>query len=149
MNDNVISFKASNLLTLYYLCFAEYAYTLNVNEKSDIFSYGMVILELITGRRPTDLECEENNLVKWVSTNLEGEGLNHILDPKLDSSHREEMLKVLKIGLLCTDPLPINRPPMRRVVTMLLEVRMDCNSIIARRKGRMTPYDFEDSENVV
>ncbi|KAL0542791.1 hypothetical protein IC582_017868 [Cucumis melo] len=127
----------------------EYAYTLNVNEKSDIFSYGMVILELITGRRPTDLECEENNLVKWVSTNLEGEGLNHILDPKLDSSHREEMLKVLKIGLLCTDPLPINRPPMRRVVTMLLEVRMDCNSIIARRKGRMTPYDFEDSENVV
>ncbi|KGN49260.1 receptor-like protein kinase HSL1 [Cucumis sativus] len=125
----------------------EYAYTLNVNEKSDIFSYGMVILELITGRRPTDLECEENDLVKWVRTTLEGKGLSHILDPKLDSSHQEEMLKVLNIGLLCTNPLPSDRPPMRRVVTMLLEVRMDCNSMIAWRKGRLTPYNFEDSEN--
>lgn len=147
MNDNVISLESSSLLTLCYLYFAEYAYTLNVNEKSDIFSYGMVILELITGRRPTDLECEENDLVKWVRTTLEGKGLSHILDPKLDSSHQEEMLKVLNIGLLCTNPLPSDRPPMRRVVTMLLEVRMDCNSMIAWRKGRLTPYNFEDSEN--
>jgi serine/threonine protein kinase len=44
---------------------AEYGYTLNVNKKSDIYSFGVVILELVTGSRPIDPEFGENkDLVK-------------------------------------------------------------------------------------
>ncbi|KAB1201091.1 Receptor-like protein kinase HSL1 [Morella rubra] len=45
----------------------EYAYTLRVNEKSDIYSFGVVVLELVTGRLPVDPEFGEKDLVKWVS----------------------------------------------------------------------------------
>ncbi|KAJ8644189.1 hypothetical protein MRB53_005937 [Persea americana] len=53
----------------------EYAYTLRVNEKSDTNSFGVVILELVTGKRPVDLEYGEKDLVKWLGTSpyaLEG-----------------------------------------------------------------------------
>ncbi|GAB2298635.1 hypothetical protein Dimus_032705 [Dionaea muscipula] len=49
----------------------EYAYTLRVNEKSDIYSFGVVILELVTGKRPVDAEYGEKDLVKWVCTTLD------------------------------------------------------------------------------
>ncbi|XP_022925579.1 receptor-like protein kinase HSL1 isoform X1 [Cucurbita moschata] len=130
----------------------EYAYSSKVNEKGDIFSYGMVILELITGRRPTDPEFEENGLVKWVCSSLEKEGMKHIVDPKLDWCHMEEMLKVLNIGLQCSSPQPVNRPAMRRVVKLLEEVRMDSHPMIGGREGRLKAYcldDVSESENVV
>ncbi|KAF5764487.1 putative protein kinase RLK-Pelle-LRR-XI-1 family [Helianthus annuus] len=49
----------------------EYAYTLRINEKCDIYSFGVVILELVTGKRPVDPEYGEKDLVKWVCTTLD------------------------------------------------------------------------------
>ncbi|XP_027345958.1 receptor-like protein kinase HSL1 [Abrus precatorius] len=100
----------------------EYAYTLRVNEKSDIYSFGVVILELVTGRPPIDPEYGENDLVKWVSSALENEGMDHVIDPTLDSKYMEEISKVLNVALHCTSSLPISRPTMRNVVKMLQEV---------------------------
>lgn len=99
----------------------EYEYTLHVNEKSDIYSFGVVILELVTGRRCVDPELGEKDLVKWTCNVTSQKGVEHVFDPKLDLCFQEEICKVLNIGLLCTSYLPINRPPMRRVVNMLLE----------------------------
>ncbi|TKY66812.1 Receptor protein kinase HSL1 [Spatholobus suberectus] len=110
----------------------EYAYTLRVNEKCDIYSFGVVILELVTGRPPIDPEYGENGLVKWVSSALEHEGLDHVIDPTLDSKYREEISKVLSVGLHCTSSLPITRPTMRNVVKMLQEAATvaKCRSVI-------------------
>ncbi|EPS73267.1 hypothetical protein M569_01488 [Genlisea aurea] len=100
--------------------FAEYGYTLRVNEKSDTYSFGVVILELVSGRLPVDPEeFGEKDLVQWVCTVLDQKGIDHVIDPKLDSCFREEICGVLNIGLLCTAPIPMNRPSMRRVVKML------------------------------
>ncbi|MFS7989291.1 putative transferase, protein kinase RLK-Pelle-LRR-XI-1 family [Helianthus anomalus] len=49
----------------------EYAYTLRVNEKCDIYSFGVVILELVTEKHPIDPEYGEKDLVKWVCTTLD------------------------------------------------------------------------------
>ncbi|KAK7263696.1 hypothetical protein RJT34_31290 [Clitoria ternatea] len=119
----------------------EYAYTLRVNEKSDIYSFGVVILELVTGRPPIGPEYGENDLVKWVSFALEQGGLDHVIDPMLDSKYREEISKVLSVGLHCTNPLPITRPTMRSVVKMLQEVTTvtKCRNV----KDWKVPYTHE------
>ncbi|KAJ4977275.1 hypothetical protein NE237_002381 [Protea cynaroides] len=125
----------------------EYAYTLRVNEKSDIYSFGVVILELVTGRLPIDPEFGEKDLVKWVCTTLDQKGVDHVLDSKLDSCFKEEICKVLNIGLLCTSPLPINRPSMRRVVKMLQEVGLESKPRNEKKDGKLTPYYYEDASD--
>lgn len=128
---------------------AEYAYTLRVNEKSDIYSFGVVILELVTGKRPVDPDYGEKDLVKWVYVTLEQKGIDHVIDPKLDICFKEEICKVLSIGLLCTSPLPINRPTMRRVVKMLLDIRVEYKRK-PEKKGVSppSPYCYEDESNL-
>ncbi|KAK9085388.1 hypothetical protein Sjap_025799 [Stephania japonica] len=122
----------------------EYAYTLRVNEKSDIYSFGVVILELVTGKRPIDPEYGEKDLVKWVCTTLDQKGPDHVIDPKLDSCYKEDVCRVLSIGLLCTSPLPINRPSMRKVVKLLQEVCAENNSKSGKKDGKLSPYYHDD-----
>lgn len=93
-----------------------------MNEKSDIYSFGVVILELVTGKLPIDPEFGEKDLATWVCTTLDRKGINHVIDSDLDSRFEEHICKVLNIGLLCTSSLPISRPSMRRVVNMLQEL---------------------------
>jgi hypothetical protein len=83
----------------------------------------VVILELVTGKKPMAAEIGEMDLVAWVSASIEQNGLESVLDQNLAEQFKNEMCKVLKIALLCVSKLPIKRPPMRSVVTMLLEVK--------------------------
>ncbi|XP_016170600.1 receptor-like protein kinase HSL1 [Arachis ipaensis] len=124
----------------------EYAYTLRVNEKSDIYSFGVVILELVSGRAPLDPAYGDKDLVKWVSSTLEQSGEDQVIDPIMDVKYKGEIIKVLNIGLLCTNPLPINRPSMRKVVTMLHEI----SAIPRTTSGKLSPYyqeEASDNEN--
>lgn len=116
-----------------------------MNEKSDIYSFGVVILELVTGKLPVDPEFGEKDLVKWVCTTLDQKGVDHVIDPKLDSCYKEEVCKVLNIGLLCTSPLPINRPSMRRVVKLLQEAGTEKHLQIGKKEGKLSPYYYEDA----
>ncbi|MED6132977.1 hypothetical protein PIB30_023875 [Stylosanthes scabra] len=125
----------------------EYAYTLRVNEKSDIYSFGVVILELVTGRRPVDPEFGEKDLVKWVCTTLDQKGMDLLIDSRLDSCFKDEISKVFNIGLMCTSPLPINRPSMRRVVKMLQEVATEKQVKPAKKDGKLTPYYYDDASD--
>ncbi|GJX37545.1 leucine-rich repeat receptor-like protein kinase TDR [Tanacetum coccineum] len=104
----------------------EYAYTLQVDEKSDIYSYGVLLMELISGKRSVDSEFGEgNSIVDWVRSRMKRkEGTNNVLDENAGgscSSVREEMMCALKIAMLCTSRNPADRPSMRDVVSMLLE----------------------------
>ncbi|CAM6111058.1 unnamed protein product [Calypogeia fissa] len=100
----------------------EYGYTLKVSEKADIYSFGVVLLELVTGKKPIEPEFGDQDIVKWVSKRIETKaGAVGILDPKIRASAQESMMLVLKVGLLCTSFLPSNRPSMRDVVPMLAE----------------------------
>lgn len=106
----------------------EYAYTLNVDEKSDIYSFGVVLMELLTGRKPVDPEFGEAvTIVEWVREKIRTkEGMVQALDSNIGArcSHvQEEMILVLRIAVLCTSKLPRDRPSMRDVVTMLAEAK--------------------------
>ncbi|KAK9150250.1 hypothetical protein Syun_008559 [Stephania yunnanensis] len=76
-------------------------------------------------KAPDRSEYGEKDLVKWVSITLNQKEIDHIIDPNLGSYHKEEICKVLNIGLLCTNPVPTNRPSMRNVVKLLLEAHVE------------------------
>lgn len=119
-----------------------------MNEKSDVYSFGVVILELITGKLPVDPEIGEEDLVKWVCSTLDQKGIECVIDAKLDSCFKDEVGRVLKIGVLCTSPLPINRPSMRRVVKMMQEIRPIAQLKTVGKDGKLTPYYYyEDASN--
>lgn len=106
----------------------EYGYTLKVDEKSDIYSYGVVLLELLTGKRPLEPEFGESvDINEWIRKKIrENRSLEEALDPNVGSCNKhvqEEMLLVLRIALLCTAKQPKDRPSMRDVITMLGEAK--------------------------
>ncbi|KAG2290355.1 hypothetical protein Bca52824_049959 [Brassica carinata] len=106
----------------------EYAYTMQVTAPGNVYSYGVVLLEILTSRAPVEEEFGEGvDLVKWVhGASGRGETPEQILDAKLSTvsfTWRREMLAALKVALLCTDITPAKRPKMKRVVEMLQEVK--------------------------
>ncbi|KAJ6415399.1 hypothetical protein OIU84_004237 [Salix udensis] len=106
----------------------EYAYTLQVDEKSDIYSYGVVLMEIISGKRSVDAAFGDgNSIVDWVRSKIKNkDGVDDILDKDAGAaiaSVREEMLQMLRIALLCTSRNPADRPSMRDVVLMLQEAK--------------------------
>ncbi|CAI0437732.1 unnamed protein product [Linum tenue] len=98
----------------------EYLLTGRATEKTDVFSYGAVVLEVASGRRPIEKANGNGNLVEWV-WGLHREGrLLTAADPRLEGEFEEgEMMKVLLVGLACSHPDPLVRPMMRNVVQML------------------------------
>ncbi|XP_011622567.1 L-type lectin-domain containing receptor kinase IV.2 [Amborella trichopoda] len=107
--------------TLGYLA-PELTRTGKATTSTDVFGFGAVMLEVACGRRPIEPEkCNrELVLVDWIRE-LHCRGtLLEAADPKLDVFEPEGMELVLKIGLLCSHPLPGYRPSMRRVVQFLL-----------------------------
>ncbi|XP_057490489.1 receptor protein-tyrosine kinase CEPR1-like [Actinidia eriantha] len=101
----------------------EYAYSSKATTKCDIYSFGVVLMELITGRKPVEADFGENkNIICWVSTKVETkEGAMEVLDNRLSGLYKEEMIKVLKIAIRCTYKTPGNRPTMNEVVQLLIE----------------------------
>ncbi len=101
----------------------EYAYTLNVGEKSDIYSFGVVLLELVTGKRPVESTFGEGvDLVKWVMDKIQStDGLYEVLDPRLGRESHDDMILLLRVAVLCLSRHPRSRPSMREVVQLLVE----------------------------
>ncbi|XP_057427610.1 MDIS1-interacting receptor like kinase 1-like [Lotus japonicus] len=123
----------------------EYGYSLKVDEKIDIYSYGVVLLELLTGKHPLDQEFVESiDIVGWIRSKIDNKSPEKALDPSVGNCKlvQEEMLLVLRIALLCTAKLPKDRPSMRDVIMMLGEAKprrknSGSNETLAASKERL------------
>ncbi|KAK4425127.1 putative LRR receptor-like serine/threonine-protein kinase [Sesamum alatum] len=108
----------------------EYGTSNLVSVQGDVYSYGILLLEIFTNRRPIDDSFKEYvNLHSFVSTALP-DGVMEIIDPLIQTEHDEDinkmkdcMVSVLSIGVACSKDLPRDRMSMTNVVHELHKIK--------------------------
>ncbi|KAF3945396.1 hypothetical protein ACB098_09G124900 [Castanea mollissima] len=99
----------------------ECGYSKKATEQMEVYSFGVVLLELVTGRPAEQAESAESlDIVKWVRRKVNiTNGAYQVLDPNISDSSQQDMLGVLDIALQCTSVMPEKRPSMFEVVRAL------------------------------
>ncbi|KAG8649343.1 L-type lectin-domain containing receptor kinase S.4 isoform X1 [Manihot esculenta] len=89
---------------------------------SDVYAFGALLLEAACGRRPVEPKAlpEEMVLVDWVWQRFREGRVLDVVDHRLNGEYDErEMTMVLKLGIMCSNNVPIARPTMRQVMRFL------------------------------
>ncbi|KAL3654813.1 hypothetical protein CASFOL_000599 [Castilleja foliolosa] len=97
----------------------------NASVKTDVFSLGVVILELLTGKSPSEA-TDGLSLPQWVASIVREEWTNEVFDVELMrgvSDIGDELLNALKLALHCVDPSPGARPEAKQVLEKLQEIK--------------------------
>ncbi|CAN7019983.1 unnamed protein product [Brassica rapa subsp. trilocularis] len=126
LNDTAQSHISTRVMgTLGYLA-PEYASSGKLTDRSDVFSFGVVLLELITGRKPVDTSqpLGEESLVEWARPRLieaiEKGDISEVVDPRLEKHYiEEEVYRMIETAASCVRHSALKRPRMVQVVRAL------------------------------
>lgn len=114
--------KVSKIICLYFIC-SEYGFGLNTSTKGDVYSFGVLVLEMVTRKRPTDeMFVGGLSLHRWVKSHYHGR-VEKIIDSSLVRASRDQSPEVkrmwdiaigelIELGILCTQESPSTRPTM-------------------------------------
>ncbi|GMP55474.1 hypothetical protein CsSME_00020284 [Camellia sinensis var. sinensis] len=110
-----------------------YFYTHRLTKKSDVYAFGVVLLEMLCGRPPVDerLEEEEISLILWAQQCIKKGNVDRIIGPSLSGQITPQSLKYfVEVSYNCLHNRPKERPTMAEVVGTL-----DL-ALVSQRKGR-------------
>lgn len=95
--------------------------TVKITEKCDVYGFGILVLEVVTGKRPVEyMEDDVVVLCDMVRGALEEGKVEECVDERLGGIFpAEEAIPVIKLGLICASQVPSNRPDMSEVVNIL------------------------------
>ncbi|KZV57617.1 receptor-like serine/threonine-protein kinase-like [Dorcoceras hygrometricum] len=125
------------------VCYAapEYCGGAQVSDKCDVYSFGVLLLVLVSGRRPLQVmaspisEFERANLISWARLLALNGKLLDLVDSSIQSLDREQALLCITIALLCLQRSPNKRPSMAEIVEMLT----------GRSEAPHLPFEFSPS----
>eukprot|EP00258_Populus_trichocarpa_P002930 XP_002303477.3 LRR receptor-like serine/threonine-protein kinase FEI 1 [Populus trichocarpa] len=116
----------------------EYMQSGRATEKTDVYSFGVLVLEVLSGKRPTDASFIEKglNIVGGLNFLITENRPREIVDPNCEGVQVESLDALLSVATQCVSSSPEDRPTMHRVVQVLeSEVMTPC------------PSDFYDSNS--
>ncbi|TVU00807.1 hypothetical protein EJB05_53754, partial [Eragrostis curvula] len=124
--ENDVTHVSTRVMGTFGYLAPEYASTGKLTEKSDVFSFGVVLLELITGRKPVDSSrpLGDESLVEWarplLNRAIEDQEFDGLVDPRLEGNFDDvEMFRVIEAAAACIRHSAARRPKMGQVVRVL------------------------------
>eukprot|EP01018_Ginkgo_biloba_P018403 Gb_36088 [translate_table: standard] len=108
----------------------EFGYGKKVSKEVDIYSFGILLLEIVSGRTPTSDEFKgEISLREWVRSSFPDrvfERVDSTLTSNATSGERLQIISLLRLALLCCQESPRDRPSMKEILAILKHIK--CNT---------------------
>ncbi|XP_043701083.1 calmodulin-binding receptor-like cytoplasmic kinase 3 [Telopea speciosissima] len=106
----------------------EYLRTYQLTPKSDVFSFGILLVEILTGRRPVEMKrpADERVTVRWVFTKYSEGNVVELVDPLMNEMLPVDILvKMFNLAFQCAAPTRTDRPDMKEVGEQLWGIRVE------------------------
>ncbi|KAI3716532.1 hypothetical protein L1987_67471 [Smallanthus sonchifolius] len=125
----------------------EYAMRGHLTSKADVFGFGVVCMEILSGRPNYDekVDPEQKYLLQWAWTLYESNRQLELIDPSLSSFNEQEATRMIGVALLCVQASPALRPAMSRAIAML-SGDVEINPVTTK-PSYLTDWDFNDITN--
>ncbi|KAI3769780.1 hypothetical protein L6452_00893 [Arctium lappa] len=146
LSSETITHVSTRIMGTFGYLAPEYASMGKLTEKSDVYSYGVVLLELITGRRPITRHSDEDTLIDWVRPILmhaSDEGsFEKIVDPRIKENYdRDKMHRMIACAAACIRHSPRIRPKMSQRTNHSTKVKVSPVLAIAESSSIGVEYD--------
>ena len=113
---------------------------------SDVYSFGIVLLEILTNQRVIDQTREKSHIAEWTAFMLNRGDITRIMDPNLNGDYiSRSVWRALELAMLCANPSSEKRPSMSHVVVELKECLMSENSLRSKNNDMDSQNSLEVS----